>query len=200
MTANPNAAARCGDLVIIHQRLGDSRDGEPGEYDRLWLGQVTSVSPDGGVGLYRPAGRFTGETDWRGRPVRGRPLPGVSFERALIRSAQQVDVEGAMATAACHVWLGHEDLVRGYNSLHEVKDALRPHLPGQPGRARLHDAARAWETARLAAVPMLHEAVRPYGGARFRGLTDAYDAAVAAANTAYRQQYAEGAWAQSRAA
>ena len=76
-----NAVARRGDLVVIHLRPRDWQDGQPREYDDFWLGQVTNVTRAGLVRLYRPAGRFSWEADWRGRPDRGQPLPSLWFER-----------------------------------------------------------------------------------------------------------------------
>ena len=66
-----NAVARRGDLVVIHLRPRDWQDGQPREYDDFWLGQVTNVTRAGLVRLYRPAGRFSWEADWRGRPDPG---------------------------------------------------------------------------------------------------------------------------------
>ena len=64
-----NAVARRGDLVVIHLRHRDWKDGQPREYDDFWLGQVTSVTRAGLVRLYRPAGTFAWDTDGRGRPT-----------------------------------------------------------------------------------------------------------------------------------
>ena len=111
-----NAVARRGDLVVIHLRHRDWRDGQPRDYDDFWLGQVTSVTRAGLVRLYRPAGDFSWETDGRGRSCRGQPLPSLWFERAAIKTQAEIDVR-CLATAACHVWPGHEDHVRGYATL-----------------------------------------------------------------------------------
>ena len=97
-----NAVARRGDLVVICLRHHERKDGQPREYDDFWLGQVTSVTRVGLVRLYRPAGTFPWESDWRGRPGKGQPLPSL-FERAAIKSQKEVDVPGALVTAACHV-------------------------------------------------------------------------------------------------
>jgi hypothetical protein len=170
-------AARRGDLIVIHLRHRDFlQDGRPGEYDRFQVGQVTSVTRAGQARLYRPAGRPADERDATGRPFKGLALPAAGLRRALILSAGRIDVQGAMATAACHAWPGHEAQVRDYGSLDEVQAALRPHLLDQPGWERLRDAARTWEGRRAAAGTPL----RPY---------DAYIEAVSAANEAYRQQY-----------
>jgi hypothetical protein len=194
-----NAVARRGDLVVIHLRHRDWKEGQPREYDTFWLGQVTSVTRAGLVRLYRPAGTFSWESDGRGRPDRGQPLPSLRFERAAIKSQQEIDVPGALATAACHTWPGHEGQVRGYATLKEVKAALRPHLLDQPGWERLRDAAEAWEAARREARPLLSAAVRAHGE-EFRRLADLYEAAVTAANNAYRELHGQAAGTGSAAA
>lgn len=194
-----NAVARCGDLVVICLRHRDWKDGQPREYDDFWLGQVTSVTRAGLVRLYRPAGTFPWDTDGRGRPDRGQPLPSLWFEWAAIKSQQEINVQGALATAACHTWPGHEDHVRGYATLTEVKAALRPHLLDQPGWEQLRAAAAAWEAAWREARPLLSAAVGAHGE-EFRRLSDTYDAAAAAANNAYREQHEQAARTGSAAA
>jgi hypothetical protein len=194
-----NAVARRGDLVVIHLRHRDWTVGQPREYDDFWVGQVTSVTRAGLVRLYRPAGTFSWESDGRGRPDRGQPLPSLWFERAAIKSQTEIDVPGALATAACHTWPGHEGHVRGYATLTDVKTALRPHLLDQPGWEQLRDAAAAWEAAWREARPLLSAAVRAHGE-EFRRLSDLYDAAVTAANNAYRKQHERAAGTGSAAA
>jgi len=194
-----NAVARRGDLVVIHLRHRDWKDGQPREYDDFWLGQVTSVTRAGLVRLYRPVGTFPWESDWRGRPGKGQPLPSLWFERAAIKSQKEIDVPGALVTAACHVWPGHEDHVRGYATLTEVRAALRPHLLESASWERLRDAASAWEAARREARPLLSAAVRAHGE-EFRRLSALYDAAVTAANDAYRAQHGQAAGTGSAAA
>ena len=102
--ATGNAVARRGDLVVIHLRHHEWKVGQPREYDDFWLGQVTSVTRAGLVRLYRAAGTFSWDTDGRGRPGKGQPLPSLWFEWAAIKSQKEVDVQGALATAACHTW------------------------------------------------------------------------------------------------
>ena len=194
-----NAGARRGDLVVICLRHRDWKDGQPGEYDEFWVGQVTSVTRAGLVRLYRPAGRFAWDTDGRGRPGRGQPLPSLWSGRAAIKSQTEIDVCGALATAACHVWPGHEGQVRGYATLAEVKAALRPHLLDQPGWEQLRDAAAAWEAAWREARPLLSAAVRTHGE-EFIRLSDRYDAAVTAANSAYRARHGQPSGTGSAAA
>ena len=199
MSETPNAVARRGDLVVIHLRHRDWKAGQPREHDHFWLGQVTSVTRAGLVRLYRPAGTFAWESDGRGRPDNGQPLPSLWFEWAAIKSQKEIDVQGALATAACHVWPGHEDHVRGYATLTEVRAALRPHLLESAGWERLRDAASAWEAARREARPLLSAAVRAHGE-EFRRLPDLYDAAVTAPNNAYRAQHGQADGTGSAAA
>jgi hypothetical protein len=194
-----NAVARRGDLVVIHLRHRDWQAGQPREYDDFWLGQVTSVTRAGLARLYRPAGTFAWDSDGRGRPDRGQPLPSLWFERAAIKSQKEIDVPGALATAACHTWPGHEGHVRGYATLTEVTAALRPHLLDQPGWERLRDAAAAWEAAWREARPLLSAAVRAHGE-EFRRLSDIYDATVTSVNNAYRELHERAAGAGSAAA
>jgi len=195
----PDAVARRGDLVVICLRHRDWKDGQPREYDEFWLGQVTSVTRAGLARRYRPAGTFSWESDGRGRPDKGQPLPSLWFERAAIKSQKEIDVQGALATAACHTWPGHEDQVRGYATLAEVRAALRPHLLESAGWERLRDAADTWEAARREARPLLSAAVRAHGE-EFRRLSDIYDAAATAANDAYRAQHQQAAGTGSAAA
>jgi hypothetical protein len=180
-------------------RHRDWQGGQPREYDDFWVGQVTSVTRAGLVRLYRPAGAFAWDTDGRGRRDRGQPLPSLWFERAAIKSQKEIDVCGALATAACHVWPGHEGQVCGYATLAEVRAALRPHLLDQPGWEQLRDAAAAWDAAWREARPLLSAAVRAHGE-EFRRLSDRYDAAVTAANNAYREQHGQAARNGSAAA
>ena len=187
-----NAVARRGNLVVIHLRHHERKAGQPREYDDFWLGQVTSVTRAGLVRLYRAAGTFSWDTDGRGRPGKGQPLPSLWFEWAAIKSQKEVDVLGALATAACHTWPGHEGHVRGYATLKEVRAGLRPHLLDQPGWEQLRDAAALWEAAWREARPLLSAAVRAHG-AEFRRLSDLYDAAVTAANSAYRELHEQAA-------
>jgi hypothetical protein len=106
-------------------------------------------------------------------------------------------VVGALATAACHTWPGHEDHVRPHDSVGQAREALRPHLLDQPGWERLRDAARAWEDARRAACPLLSQAAAAMGTPEFTGLSAACHAAIATANDGYRRQYARATGRES---
>ena len=196
--ATGNAVARRGDLVVIHLRHRDWKDGQPREYDDFWLGQVTSVTRAGLVRLYRPAGTFAWDTDGRGRPGKGQPLPSLWFERAAIKSQKEIDVPGALATAACHTWPGHEGHVRGYATL---------------TKSRRRCARTCW-TSPAGTAPRRRRSLggRPAGGppAAERGgprprrgvppPAGLYDAAVTAANNAYRELHEQAAGTGSAAA
>jgi hypothetical protein len=56
MSGTENAVARRGDLVVIHLHHREYPEGRLWEYDRFWLGQVTSVTRQG-MGPPVPAGR-----------------------------------------------------------------------------------------------------------------------------------------------
>lgn len=183
MTDAGDAAARRGDLVLVHlRRLACYRDRLLLAYDEVTAAQVTTVMPGGKVHRYRPAGEFAAGPDAPGDRDEGRPLPGDGFGCVLVISARCIDVPGALATAACRVWPGHEARTRSYDSLAEAGAALEPHLPARPGGEQLRAAARTWHAARTAAL-LLHGAASARWD-QFRDLFQVYDAAVAAANTA----------------
>lgn len=202
MTDNATQAKR-GDLVVIHVRSTSyALHGPASEHDEFTVGTVTSVTRDGGqVKRYRPAGSFE-RTDYLGRPYRGQEMPRTGFIKCYVMPAAQIDLAGAMATAACHVWQGHET-TRAYDSLDEVRAALRPHAHRSAGWEALHSAAVTWETARRAADEAYHTASvaanRAHAQAGYhtragdelrrqldREAMDAHSAAVTAANEAYR--------------
>jgi hypothetical protein len=191
--------AKRGDLVVVEQHHRDYvLHGESSEHDEFTVGVVTSVTRDGHVKMFRRAGSFDQGKDWRGQPDRGEAIPS-SMVRSYVMSAKEIDVAGALATAACHVWVtdtAHEDHARAYESLAEVKAALKPHLfrnwTGMTG-AQLSIAAAAWELTRRKAAPMLTEALKVAYDDRpkYRELSGAYHVAVTAANEAYRAAYAQ---------
>jgi hypothetical protein len=193
-----NAVARRGDLVVIPP-APPRLERRPAKGVRRLLSRAGHQRHPRRAGPPVPARRHLplGERLAR-RPGKGQPLPSL-FERAAIKSQKEVDVPGALVTAACHVWPGHEDHVRGYATLTEVRAALRPHLLESAGWEQLRDAAAAWEAARRKARPLLSAAVRAHG-AEFRRLSDLYDAAVTAANDAYRAQHGQAAETGSAAA
>ena len=129
-----NAVARRGDLLVVHLRHRDWKDGRPRK-NEFWFGQVTSA---GMVRLCRPAaspGRPAGAAG-RGRRQR---LPSLWSRNAVIKRHEQAGGQGALATAACHVWPGHENHARD-GSLQEFRAALRPHLLDRAGWERLRGA------------------------------------------------------------
>ncbi len=196
-SSTPPGAAKRGDLVVIEEHHRDLvLRGESSEYDTFTVGVVTSVTRDGHVKMYRRAGEFDQGKDWRGQPDRGEPVP-PRMARAYLMSSKAVDVAGALATAACHVWdtgVTKDGHTKPYDSLAEIKAALRPHLrTGQRGVwERLHAAAARWELMRRAAAPMLTAALRA-PRVQFAELDSAYQQAVIAANNAYRAEYAAAA-------
>jgi hypothetical protein len=189
----PAAAAKRGDLVVAEEHHRDYvLHGENREYDTFTVGVVTSVTRDGQVKMFRRAGNFDQGKDWRGQPDRGENIPS-GMVRSYLVSSSDIDVAGALATAACHVWVtgkgSHEDSARPYGELAEVRDWLKPHRKTGWTWNLLRDAAVAWEKARREAAPMLTDALR-YHGEEFMAKSAAYHAAVAAANEAYRAVYA----------
>ena len=191
----PDAMAKRGDLVVVETHHRDYvRGEEPREYDKFTVGVVTSVTRDGQVKMYRRAGNFDQGKDWRGEPDRGEVLRPGSFVRALVMPARMVSVSAALAVAACHVWDGPEDHTRAYEALDDVRAALRPcAVLGTGVPAELAEAAVTWESARRAARPMLTAAlaVSHSDRAGFMRMSAEYDAAVTAANDAFRAVYAQ---------
>ncbi len=66
-----NAVARRGDLVVIHLRHRDWKDGQPREYDDFWLGQVTSVTRAGWSACTGPPAPSPGTPTGAAGPARG---------------------------------------------------------------------------------------------------------------------------------
>jgi hypothetical protein len=197
-------AAKRGDLVVVHVR-SSSWSLSPGDVrtdaDDFTVGMVTSVTRDGLVKLYRPAGDLT-VSDYRGRPYRGQGLPRTGLVAWWVVLASKIDVTGAMVTAATHVYPGGETPMP-YGSLDEVRAALKPHLRESAGWETLHAVALEWEVAQRAAWDVYEqtrrEANRAHtaagyhtreGDALRRRLDgeamEAHSAAVARANDAYR--------------
>ena len=183
-------AARRGDLAVVQQHhtgAGQRR----GRYDTFTVGQVTGITREGVVRVIRPAGMLAGETDGQGRE-----RPGTNVQRAgdvtavHVISSRKIDVEGALATAACHVWHGGE-IPRPYDSLTEAGDELRPHL--RSGRLGV------WDRLRTAARFRDAEAREAHAALLADGSYDAYQAALGVANGKYRQVYEEATGRQAAA-
>ena len=180
--------ARRGDLVVVHQHHRDAmQHGDPREYDTFTVGVVTSVTRDGKVKMFKEAGRVD-EPGWQGRPDRGQALPTAGFAQALVRSAADIDVPGALATAACRTW-ENTCSVRPYDTLDEVRAALSPHFKGRDTWEPLHEPAETHAAARRAAWEGYRSDSRTGGwdAARY----DAYTALIAAANREYLRSYAQ---------
>ncbi len=194
-TTQTAGIAKRGDLVVFQEHHRDYCIGsESREYDTFTVGVVTSVTRDGVVKMYRRAGSFDQGKDWRGQPDRGEPAPSRKV-RAYVMSSAEIDVAGALATAACHVWItdtAHEDNPKPYDTLAEVQADLKPHLKIGYRWLAMREAAATWEQARRAASPMLTDALKVSheDRAKYREMSAAYHAAVTAANDAYRAVYA----------
>jgi hypothetical protein len=186
-------AAKRGDLVVFEENHRDYVIGSDNrEYATFTVGVVTSVTRDGHVKMWRRAGSFDQGKDWRGQPDRGEAAP-TRMVRSYVMSATEIDVAGALATAACHVWItdtAHEDHAKPYDTLAEVKAALKPHLKKGYRWLAMRDAAVTWEKSRREASPMLTAALAA-PRSEFPALSDAYHAAVTEANETYRAVYAE---------
>ena len=184
--------AKRGDLVVVEQHRRDYAIGTgASEYDTFTVGVVTSVTRDGHVKMYRRAGCFDQGKDWRGQPDRGEQVP-VRMVRSYVCRSADIDVAGALATAGCHVWPSGHESPMPYGSLAEVQADLKPHRKVGWRWNLLHDAGVAWEAAHRSAAPMLTDALR-YRGEEFTARSEAYHAAVLAAQTAYRAVYAGNA-------
>ena len=187
--------AKRGDLVVFHEHHRDHvLRGESREYDTFTVGVVTSVTQDGVVKMFRRAGNFDQGPDWRGQRDRGEAAPSRAV-RSYVMSSTDIDVTGALATAACHVWItdtAHEDHAKPYDSLEEVRADLKPHVKVGWRWNLLRDAAVVWEKQRQEASPMLTTAlnVAHDDRERYREMSAAYHAAVADANETYRAIYA----------
>ena len=183
-------AARRGDLIVIEQHHRDYAIGTgASEYDTFTVGVVTSVTRDGHAKMYRRAGCFDQGKDWRGQPDRGVAIPS-GLVRSYVCSSSDIDVAGALATAGCHVWPSGHESPMPYGSLAEVQADLKPHRKAGWKWNLLHDAGVAWEAAHRAAAPMLTGALAA-PRSEFPVLSEAYHAAVLAAQNAYRAVYAE---------
>jgi hypothetical protein len=139
--------ARRGDLIVVCQEHPSFGAGDP--YDSYTVGVVTSVTRDGGVKAYRPAGDLP-EPERAGRAAdKGTDLARQRPDRFWVLPADGVDVPAALATAACHTWPDSQ-FPQPYESLDEVRAVMQPHLAAAPAgrREALRVAAARWEDAR----------------------------------------------------
>jgi hypothetical protein len=185
-------AAKRGDLVVIQKHNRDYVIGqETREYDTFTVGIVTSVTRDGMVKMFKEAGHVD-HVDYTGKPDRGQAVSTVGHVRTMIVPAADVDVAGALATAACHVWVtdaAHETHVKAYESVDELRAALLPHRTGATFAGELHEAAVRLGTARREAWESYERDTRRPGQGFDSARYHAYEADVAAANEAYRAEY-----------
>lgn len=110
--------AKRGDLVVVHTHHNDFIIGEGlRESDHFTVGVVTSITRNGHVKAYRQVGY----SDSLKLELLGR-----SLVQVYVIPATQIDVVGAQKTASEHTWPA-SPTPRHYDSLAEVKAALRPH-------------------------------------------------------------------------
>jgi hypothetical protein len=211
-TAGPKTRAKRGDLIVIHTQSTDYSRGSrvgPVTTDEWEVALVTSITREGWVRRFRRCedldpgskghelARWGRVQDWSLVPL------------------NRIDSQAALATAACHVWPGHE-MPMTYRSLEEVRAALRPHRIDPADAAQtarqeaLSAAAAEWRRERREASQALACAqaeasvahrqagyhTREGDGLRSRldrEAREVYFAAQAAANSAYRAAYAAAA-------
>lgn len=185
-------AAKRGDLVVIQKHNRDYAVGqETREYDTFTVGVVTSITRDGMVKMFKEAGHID-HVDYTGKADRGQAVSTVGHVRTMVVPAADVDVAGALATAACHVWVtdaAHETHVRAYGSVEELRDALQPHRTGATFASELHAAAGTHAAAVRGAWESYERDTRRPGHGFDSDRYRAYEAEVAAANEAYRAEY-----------
>lgn len=113
--------AKRGDSVAI---VSETRDYVIGQGSstatRVELGQVTSITRDGAVKAFRSLGW----SDSSARPIERV----VGFRQAIIIPATQIAPDDVQSVAKAHHWPGHPNQPRPFESLEEVREALRPHL------------------------------------------------------------------------
>jgi hypothetical protein len=186
--------ARRGDGVIVGTRHTEYTIPAPGrtesyEYESYEVGTVTGITRAGLVRTWRPAW-----ADAETKPSLDRDHRHLGV---WLLPAAEIDVDGAVATAACHVWEGHEQ-ARPYGSLDEVRAAMAPHRKSAPTCETLAEAAAGWQLARMAADRMLRDdqtaanrhAAIGYETRMDRAALDRWSERVALANMVYRATYA----------
>jgi hypothetical protein len=163
--------ARRGDLVVVAMTSG------------YWPGEVSGVTGAGDVSLWRPGGEAAGPPG----PPRGIRLDPAAAAGVYVVPGGLIEVRGALATAAVHTLPGSATAGMPYRTPGGLCAALRPHLRSSPVAEFLRRAALQREAAiEAAARAAAAHAAGPDGeqaGAAFR-------AAVAAANSCYRQALA----------
>lgn len=188
--ASTHTAAKRGDIVIIQQHHRDWVQGQGAvESDTYTIGTVTSITRDGTVKAYRPAGTQPYHYPaWDKNNGSADVARVTGFVRAILVPATYADPAGVLATAECHTWPGHPEHVRAYDTLDEVRAAVAPH--------RLDSAT--WDSLRKAAEVREREVraewdarqARDTGKPAFDSANwNAYTTAVGAANDTYRQAH-----------
>jgi hypothetical protein len=171
--AAPDAAARMltlsaagGDLIVVLERLSSVPVRGTGTTNDLYRVGVVTRAGRREPSMWRPAGDFGYRYDELAD--HGQRLRSAMYVQHWIMPAGQIDVPGALATAAARrptafsirrvtgdeagrlVQVVAEDVPEPYASLDEVRVALSPHLMVDPDGPwlRLHAAALAWDAAR----------------------------------------------------
>lgn len=119
MTATP---AKRGDLAIIESRHTYYVIGQGTTvHNEFTVCEVTSIKRDGSVRAVRSVNLGESTIDlarWTG------------YQRIYLVSKARINVADALAAARRNTWPGHSDHPKCYDTLNEVKEALRPHLIG----------------------------------------------------------------------
>lgn len=111
-----NTPARRGDLVAVVTVDRMVVIGQPATTrTRVEVGTVTNITRDGAVRKYRPV--------WSDHPV---DLSRSRHECLYVLAADRIDVPAALDVARAHCWPGHPDQPMPFESVDELRDALRP--------------------------------------------------------------------------
>lgn len=111
--------AKRGDLLVVEEQTSIFTQGQGTQRStKFTLARVTSVSKDGDVKAYQPAGWAAPYKVTAGNRAKFHPIP-----------ADRLDVDAALRTAEANPWT-HDPAKTGmpYQSMADVETALRPHL------------------------------------------------------------------------
>jgi len=129
MTATPEfRPAKRGDGVVVETRhtgymIPGPGKTEPYDYHQYEVGVVTGITRDGHVRTWRPA--WVSEDEHDRHTKQGLPF---NKTQIWLLPATEMDVPACLAAYQAHTYPGHADgLPKPYDTLAEVRDALRPH-------------------------------------------------------------------------